>query len=44
MASLLFGAMNSFPLWYDPARDEDQREAITEHCLRAACDAINRES
>jgi hypothetical protein len=34
VTSLLFGAMNWFYTWYDPARDYEQRGRIMDECFR----------
>ena len=34
LTSLLFGAMNWFYTWYEPARDYDQRSRIMDECFR----------
>lgn len=34
LTSLLFGAMNWFYTWYDPARDYEQRGRIMDECFR----------
>lgn len=34
LTSLLFGAMNWFYTWYEPARDYDQRGRIMDECFR----------
>lgn len=34
LTSLLFGAMNWFYTWYDPARDYEQRSRIMDECFR----------
>jgi TetR/AcrR family transcriptional regulator, cholesterol catabolism regulator len=40
MTSLLFGAMNWFYTWYDPARDFEQRGRIMDEVYRMAASAI----
>jgi len=41
LTSLLFGAMNWFYTWYDPARDFSQRERIMEEVFRMISAAIS---
>lgn len=40
MTSLLFGAMNWFYTWYDPARDFEQRGRIMDEAYRMAASAV----
>jgi AcrR family transcriptional regulator len=40
LTSLLFGAMNWFYTWYDPARDYEQRSRIMDECFRIAAGSI----
>ena len=40
MTSLIFGAMNWFYTWYDPARDFEQRARIMEECFRMVAGSI----
>ncbi|HEY6421143.1 MAG TPA: TetR/AcrR family transcriptional regulator [Candidatus Binataceae bacterium] len=40
MTSLIFGAMNWFYTWYDPARDYEQRASIMEECFRMVAGSI----
>ena len=40
MTSLLFGAMNWFHTWYDPARDGGRRERIMEEVFRMAVGSL----
>jgi TetR/AcrR family transcriptional regulator, cholesterol catabolism regulator len=40
MTSLLFGAMNWFYTWYEPARDYEQRGRIMDECFRMVAGAI----
>jgi len=40
MTSLLFGAMNWFYTWYEPARDFEQRGRIMDECFRMVAGAI----
>ncbi len=40
LTSLLFGAMNWFYTWYDPARDYDQRSRIMDECFRIVAGSI----
>ena len=40
LTSLLFGAMNWFYTWYDPARDYEQRSRIMDECFRVAAGSI----
>jgi TetR/AcrR family transcriptional regulator, cholesterol catabolism regulator len=41
VTSLLFGAMNWFYTWYDPARDSDQRGRIMDECFRMVAGTIS---
>jgi AcrR family transcriptional regulator len=41
LTSLLFGAMNWFYTWYEPARDYEQRSRIMDECFRMVAGAIN---
>jgi TetR/AcrR family transcriptional regulator, cholesterol catabolism regulator len=40
LTSLLFGAMNWFYTWYEPARDYQQRGYIMEECFRMVAGAL----
>ncbi len=40
LTSLLFGAMNWFYTWYEPARDYEQRGRIMEECFRMVAGAL----
>jgi TetR/AcrR family transcriptional regulator, cholesterol catabolism regulator len=40
LTSLLFGAMNWFYTWYEPARDYEQRGRIMDECFRMIAGAI----
>jgi len=40
VTSLLFGAMNWFYTWYDPARDGDRRERIMDEVFRMAAGSL----
>jgi AcrR family transcriptional regulator len=41
LTSLLFGAMNWFYTWYEPARDYDQRGRIFDECFRMVAGSLN---
>jgi AcrR family transcriptional regulator len=41
VTSLLFGAMNWFYTWYDPARDYEQRGRIMDECFRMITGAFS---
>ncbi len=40
LTSLLFGAMNWFYTWYEPARDYEQRGQIMDECFRMIAGAV----
>ena len=42
LTSLLFGAMNWFYTWYDPARDYEQRGRIMDECFRMIAGTLSR--
>jgi TetR/AcrR family transcriptional regulator, cholesterol catabolism regulator len=41
LTSLLFGAMNWFYTWYDPARDYEQRSRIMDECFRMVAGTLS---
>ena len=41
LTSLLFGAMNWFYTWYDPARDFEQRSRIMDECFRMVAGTLS---
>jgi TetR/AcrR family transcriptional regulator, cholesterol catabolism regulator len=41
VTALLFGAMNWFYTWYEPARDYDQRGRIMDECFRMIAGSIS---
>lgn len=41
LTSLLFGAMNWFYTWYEPARDYEQRSRIMDECFRMVAGTLS---